>query len=239
MSDAAPELFTHLGWLAKGEQWFTDRVGLLDDAVLGRPSRLPGWTRAHVIAHVARNADALTNLVSWARTGVETPMYAQPGVRERDIASGAMQEPSILRKDLAQAQQRLLTALQAMPAENWDRRVRSARGRDLPATQIPWLRVREVWIHSLDLDPELRADSFPPPLVDTLISDVAHTLSVHPDVPGVVLAPTDRARSWRLGQRADQRAPIVRAPADELLAWIIGRAGQPPSGPAVVLPSWL
>ncbi|MCX4703336.1 maleylpyruvate isomerase N-terminal domain-containing protein [Streptomyces sp. NBC_01604] len=28
-----------------------------------KPSYLPGWSRAHVVAHVARNADALLNAV--------------------------------------------------------------------------------------------------------------------------------------------------------------------------------
>ena len=58
----------------------TDRllatVDGLDDAALRQPSRLPGWTRAHVLTHIARNADGLVNLVTWARTGEETPMYA-------------------------------------------------------------------------------------------------------------------------------------------------------------------
>ena len=43
---------------------------------------LPGWTVGHVLTHVARNADAYTNLLTWARTGVETPAYASPEARE-------------------------------------------------------------------------------------------------------------------------------------------------------------
>src|SRR5947209_4673969 len=42
----------------------------LDDDAVGEPSLLPGWTRGHVLAHLARNADALVNLLTWARTGV-------------------------------------------------------------------------------------------------------------------------------------------------------------------------
>ncbi|MGH3214672.1 MAG: maleylpyruvate isomerase N-terminal domain-containing protein, partial [Trebonia sp.] len=41
----------------------------LDEAALGAPSALPGWTRRHLLAHVAANAGALGNLVHWAATG--------------------------------------------------------------------------------------------------------------------------------------------------------------------------
>src|SRR5688572_4026869 len=61
----------------------------LDDGSLREPSLLPGWTRGHVLTHVARNADGLINLLSWARTGVETPAYASREAREADIEAGA------------------------------------------------------------------------------------------------------------------------------------------------------
>ena len=52
-----------------------------------RPRRCsPGWSRRHVVAHVGYNARALTRLVEWAKTGIETPMYAsadQSGRRDR------------------------------------------------------------------------------------------------------------------------------------------------------------
>src|SRR5215472_3231214 len=53
------------------------------------PSSLPGWSRGHVLTHIARNADGLRNLLIWARTGVVTPQYADIGERERGIAAGA------------------------------------------------------------------------------------------------------------------------------------------------------
>ena len=45
---------------------------------LSRPR--PAWPadRAHVLTHVARNADAMINLLTWARTGVR-----HPGLRRR------------------------------------------------------------------------------------------------------------------------------------------------------------
>ncbi|MCR8526173.1 maleylpyruvate isomerase N-terminal domain-containing protein, partial [Escherichia coli] len=64
-----------LRWWADGELAVAGRLDQLSDDALEEPSRLPDWSRAHVVAHLARNADALGNLLTWARTGVETPMY--------------------------------------------------------------------------------------------------------------------------------------------------------------------
>ena len=63
-------------WWADGERAFGTALGRLVPEDFAGPSLLPGWTRAHVLAHVAGNADALVNLLTWARTGEETPMYA-------------------------------------------------------------------------------------------------------------------------------------------------------------------
>src|SRR5690349_5101281 len=61
----------------------------LADADSAAPSLLPGWTRGHVLAHLALNADACVNLLTTARTGVDTPMYASDEQREADIVAAA------------------------------------------------------------------------------------------------------------------------------------------------------
>src|SRR5260370_27441423 len=61
----------------------------LSDEEVRQPSLLPGWTRGHVLAHLAGNADALRNLLIWARTGVKTPAYASQQARDEAIEAGA------------------------------------------------------------------------------------------------------------------------------------------------------
>ena len=51
----------------------------------------------HVAAHLSLNAEALGNLVHWARTGEERPMYSSPGRRTTDIEAGALRPPDDLR----------------------------------------------------------------------------------------------------------------------------------------------
>src|SRR4051812_32675009 len=65
------------------------RLERLDDAAIAGPSLLPGWTRGHVLTHLARNADSYVNLLTWARTGVPTPQYPSPQARVADIEAGA------------------------------------------------------------------------------------------------------------------------------------------------------
>src|SRR5438045_4511091 len=70
----------------------TDRVlataTALSDAQAREPSLLPGWSRGHVLTHIARNADGMVNLLRWARTGTQTPMYASAESRAADIEAG-------------------------------------------------------------------------------------------------------------------------------------------------------
>src|SRR6266436_585147 len=53
------------------------------DPELRRPSLLPGWTRAHVLAHLARGADAMRHLLVGARSGEDRPAYASEQERDR------------------------------------------------------------------------------------------------------------------------------------------------------------
>ena len=85
----APALGAVRGWVGHGTDLLLRTLRTLPDADLDGPSALPGWTRRYLLAHLVANADALRNLAAWARTGVETPMYASPAQRERDIATGA------------------------------------------------------------------------------------------------------------------------------------------------------
>ncbi len=57
----------------------------LTDAAAAGPSQLPGWTRGHVLTHLARNADGFRNLMHWARTGTRTPMYPSEAARDEAI----------------------------------------------------------------------------------------------------------------------------------------------------------
>lgn len=56
-------------------------VRSLDESDTVRPSLCEGWTRGHVLAHIALNADSLVNLPTWARTSCPN---SDPGVETTD-----------------------------------------------------------------------------------------------------------------------------------------------------------
>jgi maleylpyruvate isomerase len=196
-------------WVRQGTAFFVDWIKNSD---LSGPSRLPGWTRAHVGAHVARNAEALTRLAFWARTGIETPMYASTEQRDKEIEASAQQSHAELVADVRATAAELETALDLLDESAWAATVRSARGRVIPATEIPWLRAREVWIHAVDLGASI--DDLPADLVDELLDDVTAALPG----PDVLLVATDRHRTWEIGSTP------VSGTAAHLLAWLIGRS---------------
>jgi maleylpyruvate isomerase len=179
------------------------------------------------VAHVARNAEALTRLATWARTGVETPMYPSREHRATEIESSARLPADVLRHELASTAEDLDSALAALHDSGWQAQVRSAQGRLLPAAEIPWMRVREVWLHAVDLDAGVTVTALPPEVVDALFDDAVGTLSAAEGCPAVRLAPTDRERTWSLGPEAD--APVlVRGEAAFVLGWLLGRNGPAP-----------
>src|ERR671921_2597749 len=89
----------------------------LDPGAVGEPSLLPGWTVGHVLTHVARNADAYTNLLTWARTGVETPAYATAAARAEGIEAGAGRPLREQIDDIRRTHERFADAGAAMPAQ--------------------------------------------------------------------------------------------------------------------------
>jgi maleylpyruvate isomerase len=112
------------------------------------PSGLPGWTVGHVLTHVARNADAYTNLLTWARTGVQTPAYASPEARAAGIEEGAGRPLDEQLEDIRTAHERFADAAAAMPLEAWTFHL-PPTGQS--AAAVPWARLREVEVHHVDL----------------------------------------------------------------------------------------
>lgn len=226
-------------WVDEGTALFAKALeGLSDDDLRG-PTALPGWTGAHVVAHLAANADALGNLVRWARTGEETPMYATAEQRDADIEAGSRQSATQLRYWVAASAARLGEALDGLTPGQWAATVRTAQGRTVPATEIPWLRAREVMVHAVDLGGCVTFADLPAGFDAALLDDVAARRSVDPDGPALLLAPTDD-RPWVVAGAG--HPTTVRGPLAQLTAYLCGRpAGELHADGAAVptLPRWL
>ena len=118
---------------------------------LRQPSLLPGWTRAHILAHLARGADAMRTLLVGARSGRELPAYVSAEARNADIERGAAQRPKDLVADVAASAMALRTIARQLANEAWVRPVRVLDAAPFPAAQLLTRRLVEVELHHCDL----------------------------------------------------------------------------------------
>jgi len=214
--------------------------GLDADAVRGA-SRLPGWTRAHVLTHVARNADGYINLVTWARTGVETPVYPSPEARAADIEAGAHRTPGDLELDLNESAERLLAAFAAEPFDDaaLDRELRLPSGSTLRGWEIARRRIREVEIHHTDLDAGYAAADWPAAFVARTLDELAPLFRAARETPVGQLVATDSGRRWDVAESG----PALSGTAAGLLDWLTGRSpgadlSLDEGGPVPPAPRW-
>ena len=124
---------------------------ILTEPDLRAPSLLPGWTRAHVLAHLARGADAMRNLLASVRSGQDRPAYVSAEVRQADIEHGASLRANELMADLAASAMALRTVSRQLPDEGWQVPVRILDSAPFPAGQLLTGRLTEVELHHCDL----------------------------------------------------------------------------------------
>lgn len=159
-------------WLPELEAVFLSALGRVRDESFGAPSPLPGWTTGHLVAHVHFNALALCRLVGWARTGVEAAMYASAAQRAEEIEDGARQQPAHLRALVAESSRRFTTEFTGLSEKGREHVVVTAQGRHIPASELAWLRCRELGVHAIDLGVGLGFADLPSGFVDTLVSEI-------------------------------------------------------------------
>jgi maleylpyruvate isomerase len=121
-----------------------------------RPSRLPGWTRAHLATHLARNADALLDALERALSGEKASLYDDEEKRIEDIERGSERSGLDLQIDLDSSEDRLnngFKELLSLPVEGSDAGlVALSPGRYEPVAVLPLARLSEVVRHHVDLD---------------------------------------------------------------------------------------
>src|SRR5215470_18789991 len=133
-------------------QRLLDTARIITEPDLRAPSLLPGWTRAHVLAHVARNADAMRNVLGGVRTGQDRPGYASAEAREAGIEQDAGRPSRELTADLAASAMALRTVARQLPDERWQVPVRMLDpGARFPAAELLTRRLVEVELHHSDL----------------------------------------------------------------------------------------
>jgi maleylpyruvate isomerase len=204
------------------------------------PSLLPGWTRGHVLTHVARNAGGIANLLRSARTGTEIPMYPSRAAREADIEAGAGRSPAELTADILASSTMLTLEAESLPDAAWAATVRHRTGPvSVPTTLL--MRLCEVEVHHVDLGLGYQPRDWLEGFAEAQLPRVVAGFAGDDEVPACLLQP-DGADPLRLGPGTGPAPVTVSGPGWALLAWLMGRgegAGLTvdPPGALPVLPS--
>jgi maleylpyruvate isomerase len=203
--------------LQEATQRLVRAVDGLEDAAWAEPSALPDWTRAHVVAHLALNAEGLAGALAGIVQDDPTPMYASQEARDADIADLAAAGPAEVRTRLLGATTELADAMAAVPDDAWSVRIeRVPGGRTFRAASVASMRLREVEIHHADLAAGYSPDDWEPDFAVLLVDSMGKREASAEPFQAVA---TDCDRSWTFGEGG----PTVSGHAAALGWWLTGR----------------
>ena len=200
---------------------YLQALTVLDDESVRRPSLLPGWSRAHVVAHLSRNADAFTRVLGQVAAGEPASMYASNEARDADIAATVerLDLPGLVEDALASTA-RLTEALWACDADP-----------DAPYTRVPGAdrtfplhtvgprRRAEVEIHHSDLGTGYEPSTWPSDFSSHLVKQRQDELA-QAGGPSMVLSSTDVGGLWKFGEG---QGPEIHGSVGDLAWWLVGR----------------
>lgn len=197
---------------------FLNTAQVLTDQDVGQPSALPGWTRAHLLTHVARAADSRTGLLRAAQAGQVGQQYPSEQARAAAIDADARRPPSVIRVDLLRAVKDCLYVIREHPSELWDAPgIWLGPGRRPVRGVVPGLR-RELEYHHVDLAAGYRPADWPHDFVLTELASVTAIMNDRAGAPPMTLTGADALH-------IDTSPPVdVSGPPAALLAWLSGRS---------------
>ncbi|WP_114452463.1 maleylpyruvate isomerase family mycothiol-dependent enzyme [Halopolyspora algeriensis] len=198
-----------------GHHHLLDQVGELETAELRQSSRLPGWSRAHVVAHLAHNARMLTRVTRHALRGELVEPYPD-GDRDSAIERDSALDATALVELLTSAQSELEITWDSLAERDWQRSVRFRNGTVHDLLLCRW---RENEIHTVDLALGRTEEFWSPEFCEHALDFLAPRL----EGSDVLLVPGDLSRTWTFG---DGSTGTVRGPVHTIACWMAGRTPQ-------------
>jgi maleylpyruvate isomerase len=190
-------------------------VDSLTDQEFAAPSKCEGWTRAHVVAHLALGADAMGNMITWGTTGVETPPYVSWDARNADIENLAKKSPAEIKAALRTAiknfADKAATLKDGLKAET----VKTPGGASITPYAVPAVRISEVIIHHADLDTVWGLGEADMDALEDTLEIVVERVSANEDFPGVTVD-TDEGEHYVIGDGAT----AIKGGRDAVIGWL-------------------
>lgn len=204
---AARELDDQVAGCSAAHQRLLADLESRDDDWCRADSALPGWTRGHVLTHLARNAESFVRLLDFASRGEIAEQYPG-GVQGRNgaIEEGAKRAVRPIVDDLRRMIYGLEGAWNSASAETWKGAGILSSGARIPVREVVFRRWRETEVHHADL---LASVSFADWSADYVRRDLDY-----------------QVMQWRarkpMGLTVLPEGALKLAPHDRL-AWLLGR----------------
>ena len=181
---------------------------------VGSPSRLPGWTRGHVLAHIRQSGDGFSRMIDAAGRG-EVGVQYPGGVagRAADIEGEsilpAREQLDLLRSSIG----RIETAFAGSTLEGEGEGVLGV----VQIAELPFMRMREVALHHVDLGIGYEFEDLPAEYIRLELRRMEMLW---------------KARQ-PMGMTPLPEAALI-APPPTRLAWLVGRTGIEGLEPAAI-----
>jgi len=216
-----------------------DTLRRLDDAAARGPSLLPGWSRGHVVAHMARHADGHLRMLEGVQRGATAQQY--PGGAEgraHEIHLAASQGADQLLDDLRRSSEALFAIWEDLPDELWDEPTRALTAGERPARELVRARWWELEFHHVDLDLGFTGDRWPRAFVHAALPRVLNGVPRRRAKAGAatrwLVVSDDGAGTWLVEDDGAEATVHVASPGDAadvcltgpswaLLLWLMGR----------------
>ncbi|MGK2309484.1 maleylpyruvate isomerase family mycothiol-dependent enzyme [Cutibacterium sp. V970] len=195
----------------------------LSDEEWQAPSRLAGWTRAHIATHIARNAEALEAVTKAVVADHEVPrLYPSDEIRDRDIERGSERTGVELQIDLDTTAGSLNTTFDSLEDMAPGTAVWLNDDIRVDTTDLPALRLSEIALHHVDLDLGMTVNDLPDVASRTLLEWVCFRLRDRPEVPAMRVV-SDSGLVDRIGGVGF--ATTIHGSDGALAGWLSGRGG--------------
>lgn len=182
----------------------------VDISELPLPSRLPGWSRAHVVAHLAGNAQSHIRMLDGCLAGEVRNQY-EGGREAREAAIDALAaDPAVAVEEHRAACAALDERWQRMGLEHWCREVlRLDRGPE-PALGLAWARWREVEMHRVDLGLGHEPGDWSRRFAERLLEELLDRTGLRAEVVDRVRGPVPELAAWLSGRSDGSGLQVLR-----------------------------